>query len=190
MDKKALSESDICDRYITPAVERAGWATEQWRREFGFTDGKMIVRGKLVARGKRKRADYLLFHKPNLPIAVIEAKDNNHSVRAGMQQALDYAETARRAVRVLLERRRVRAPRQDRHLSGDRDEPHARRVPHPRRAVAPLQASGGASTTTSRSSSPPEPQRDRRQGSLATTSSSRSTARSRPSPRARSGSCS
>jgi hypothetical protein len=52
VDKTALSESDICDRYITPALERAGWATEQWRREFGFTDGKMIVRGNLVARGK------------------------------------------------------------------------------------------------------------------------------------------
>lgn len=92
MDKKALSESDICDRYITPALGRAGWANDHWRREFGFTDGKMIVRGKLVARGKPRRADYLLFHKPNLPIAVVEAKDNNHSVRAGMQQALDYAE--------------------------------------------------------------------------------------------------
>jgi type I restriction enzyme R subunit len=92
-NKKALSESDICDRYITPAVTRAGWATNRWRREFGFTDGKIIVRGKLVARAKRKRVDYLLFHKPNLPIALIEAKDNNHSVGSGMQQALAYAET-------------------------------------------------------------------------------------------------
>ncbi|MDE0805898.1 MAG: DEAD/DEAH box helicase family protein, partial [Acidimicrobiales bacterium] len=87
------SESDICDRYITPAVTGAGWSPSQWRREFGFTDGKIIVRGKLVARGKRKRTDYLLFHKPNLPIALIEAKDNTHSVGAGMQQALAYAET-------------------------------------------------------------------------------------------------
>ena len=92
MDKTALSESDICDRYITPALERSGWATEHRRREYGFTDGKMIVRGNLVARGKARRADYLLFHKPNMPIAVIEAKDAKHSVRAGMQQALDYAE--------------------------------------------------------------------------------------------------
>ena len=92
MDKTALSESDICDRYITPALERAGWASEHWRREYGFTDGKMIVRGNLVARGKARRADYLLFYKPNIPIAVIEAKDAKHSVRAGMQQALDYAE--------------------------------------------------------------------------------------------------
>lgn len=92
-NKKALSESDICDRYITPAVTKAGWAANQWRREFGFTDGKIIVRGKLVARGKRKRADYLLFHTPDRPIAVLEAKDNTHSVGAGMQQALAYAET-------------------------------------------------------------------------------------------------
>lgn len=92
-NKKALSESDICDRYVTPAITTAGWATNQWRREFGFTDGKIIVRGKLVARGKRKRLDYLLFQAPNLPIALIEAKDNNHSVGSGMQQALAYAET-------------------------------------------------------------------------------------------------
>ena len=64
----------------------------RWRREFAFTDGKIIVRGKLVARGKQKRTDYLLFHTPHLPIAVIEAKDNNHSVGLGMQQALAYAE--------------------------------------------------------------------------------------------------
>lgn len=92
-NKKALSESDICDRYVTPAATKAGWAANQWRPEYGFTDGKIIVRGKLVARGKRKRVDYLLFHTPNLPIALVEAKDNNHSVGAGMQQALAYAET-------------------------------------------------------------------------------------------------
>jgi type I restriction enzyme R subunit len=93
MNKKALSEADICDRYITPAVVKAGWAANQWRREFYFTDGKIIVRGKLVARGKRKRTDYLLFYKPNLPIALIESKANTHSVGSGMQQGLAYAET-------------------------------------------------------------------------------------------------
>ena len=91
MNKKALSESDICDRYISPALESAGWDNTMWRREFQFTDGRIIVRNKLVARGKSKRADYLLFLKPNLPIAVIEAKDNNHSLGAGMQQGLGYA---------------------------------------------------------------------------------------------------
>ena len=92
VNKKALSESDICDRFVTPALSTAGWTASQWRREYGFTDGKIIVRGKLVVRGKRKRTDYLLFYKPNLPIAVIEAKDNNHAVGSGMQQSLSYAE--------------------------------------------------------------------------------------------------
>ena len=92
-NKKALSESYICDRYITPSVTKDGWAANRWRREYGFTDGKIIVRGKLVARCKRKRLNYLLFHTPNLPMALIEAKDNNHSVGSGMQQGLAYAET-------------------------------------------------------------------------------------------------
>lgn len=91
MNKKSLTESDICDRFITPAMEQAGWTNQQWRREYGFTDGKIIVRGKLVARGKKKRVDYLLFYKPNIPIAIIEAKDNKHTVGAGMQQGLGYA---------------------------------------------------------------------------------------------------
>jgi type I restriction enzyme R subunit len=91
MNKKALSEADICERFVTPAVQKGGWSKHQWRREYFFTDGRIIVRGKLVARGKRKRVDYLLFHKPDLPIALIEAKDNNHSVGAGMQQGLAYA---------------------------------------------------------------------------------------------------
>lgn len=93
MTKKSLSESDICDRYITPAVDAAGWKKSQIRREYSFTDGQMIVRGQLTTRGKRKRADYLLFYPQNQPIAVIEAKDNKHSLGAGMQQALGYAET-------------------------------------------------------------------------------------------------
>jgi type I restriction enzyme, R subunit len=65
----------------------------QIREEVAFTKGRIIVRGKLVTRGKPKRADYILYYKPNIPIAVIEAKDNNHSVGDGMQQALDYAVT-------------------------------------------------------------------------------------------------
>ena len=91
MNKKYLSESDICDRFITPSIVQSGWEAHQWRREYAFTDGRIIVRGKMVARGKKKRADYLLFYKPNLPIAVIEAKDNNHSVGAGMQQGIAYS---------------------------------------------------------------------------------------------------
>lgn len=93
MVKKSLSERDICTKYITPAVQVAGWDLHtQIREEVTFTAGRIIVRGKLHSRGKAKRADYVLYHKPNQPIAVIEAKDNTHSVGHGMQQALDYAE--------------------------------------------------------------------------------------------------
>ena len=92
MDKRNLSERDVCTKYITPAIENAGWnKLTQFREEVTFTDGKIYVKGKLTARGTRKRADYILYYKPNIPVAIIEAKDNNHSVRAGMQQALDYA---------------------------------------------------------------------------------------------------
>ena len=93
MDKKTLSERDICTKFITPAVEKSGWNTlTQLLEEVSFTDGKIYVRGKLTARGNQKRADYILYYKPNIPIAIIEAKDNKHSVRAGIQQALDYAQ--------------------------------------------------------------------------------------------------
>lgn len=92
MDKKSLSERDICTKYITPAIETAGWDKHnQLLEEVSFTDGKIYVRGKLTARGAKKRADYILYYKPNIPIAIVEAKDNKHSVGAGMQQALDYA---------------------------------------------------------------------------------------------------
>jgi len=92
MNKKSLSERDICTKFITPAIEKAGWnKLTQLLEEVSFTDGKIYVRGKLTARGKAKRADYILYYKPNIPVAIIEAKDNNHSVRAGIQQALDYA---------------------------------------------------------------------------------------------------
>ncbi len=92
MDKKTLSERDICTKFITPALEKADWNKQtQFLEEVYFTDGKIYVRGKLTKRGKAKKADYILYYKPNIPIAVIEAKDNNHSVRAGIQQALDYA---------------------------------------------------------------------------------------------------
>ncbi len=93
IDKKTLSERDICTKFITPAVEKAGWdKVTQLLEEVSFTDGKIYVRGKLTARGNQKRADYILYYKPNIPIAIIEAKDNKHSVRAGIQQALDYAQ--------------------------------------------------------------------------------------------------
>lgn len=92
MNKKTLSERDICTKFITPALEKAGWDKHlQILEEVSFTDGKIYVRGKLTARGTKKRADYILYYKPNIPVAIIEAKDNKHSVRAGIQQALEYA---------------------------------------------------------------------------------------------------
>ena len=93
MDKKSLSERDIRHRFITPALRKAGWDDmTQIREEVAFTKGRVIVRGRLVSRGRGKRADYVLSCKPNIPIAVIEAKDGAHAVGDGMQQALDYAE--------------------------------------------------------------------------------------------------
>ncbi len=92
MNKKLLTERDICTKYITPALERAGWdIATQIREEFPLTKGRIIVRGKLHTRAQHKRVDYVLFYKPNIPIAVIEAKENSHSLGDGMQQALGYA---------------------------------------------------------------------------------------------------
>ena len=96
MNKKALTEADIRTKFITPAL--VGPNGDKWnvmtqiREEAYFTKGRVIVRGKTVKRGEAKKADYILSYKPNLPLAVLEAKDNNHAVGAGMQQALEYAE--------------------------------------------------------------------------------------------------
>ncbi len=93
MDKTGLSERDICTKFITPAIATAGWDIQaQVREEVQLTKGRVIVRGKMVSRGTPKRADYVLYYRPNLPIAVVEAKDSGHSVGAGMQQAIGYAE--------------------------------------------------------------------------------------------------
>jgi len=93
MNKKTLSERDICTKFIAPAITAAGWDIQrQVREEVSFTQGRIIVRGKLHSRGQSRRADFILYHQPNLPLAVIEAKDNTHAVGDGMQQALSYAE--------------------------------------------------------------------------------------------------
>ena len=93
MDKKSLTEQDVCSKYILPAVTASGWDLKyQIREQVSFTAGKIIVRGKTVSRGEKKRADFILYYKNDLPIAIIEAKDNNHSVGSGMEQALGYAE--------------------------------------------------------------------------------------------------
>ena len=94
-DKKALSERDICTKYITPAIERAGWDVQtQVRENVHLTKGRVIVRGRLVSRGTAKFADYVLYYQPsaNIPRAIVEAKDNNHGVGDGMQQGLGYAD--------------------------------------------------------------------------------------------------
>src|SRR6187200_2036194 len=94
MDKRSLTERDICTKFILPALKRAGWDEMlQVREEVFFTNGRIIVRGKLVTRGKAKKADIVLYFKPNIPIALIEAKDNSHSVGNGIQQGLEYAVT-------------------------------------------------------------------------------------------------
>jgi type I restriction enzyme, R subunit len=93
--KKTLSETDICDKFITPAVQHAGWDLhEQIFREYTLRPGRVVVRGKSSSRDPKSvlRADYVLCHKANIPLAVIEAKDNNHALGAGMAQAINYAQ--------------------------------------------------------------------------------------------------
>jgi type I restriction enzyme, R subunit len=99
MDKRELSERDICSKFITPAILNADWSQNQLREEVKLTDGRVAVRGKMASRVKNpdakggpKRADYVLYAHPNLAIAVVEAKQNKFSVGHGMQQALAYAE--------------------------------------------------------------------------------------------------
>jgi type I restriction enzyme R subunit len=96
MNKKDLTEADIRTKFITPAIlgqDGSKWdVMTQMREEYFFTKGRVIVQGKTTTRGEPKKADYILSYKPNLMLAVVEAKDNNHSVGAGMQQALEYAE--------------------------------------------------------------------------------------------------
>ncbi len=87
-----MNEAEICDTFITPAIGKAGWIATQIRREYTFTAGRVNVQGNVASRRKKKRADYLLLYRPNLPLAVVEAKDDSHPVGGGMQQALGYAE--------------------------------------------------------------------------------------------------
>ena len=92
INKKDLTEADIRTKFITPAIVEAGWnRMSQIREEYGITKGRIVARGKTCRREMPLKADYVLFYKPNKPIAVVEAKDNNHTVSAGMQQALQYA---------------------------------------------------------------------------------------------------
>lgn len=90
LDKKQMTEEDIKLHYITPAIQ-ASWGLERITMETRITDGRINLRGNLVARGTPKKADYVIYLAPNKPIAIIEAKDNNHSVSYGLQQAKTYA---------------------------------------------------------------------------------------------------
>ena len=93
MDKKKLTERDICTKFINPALKQAGWDIQsQVREEFPVTNGRIIVRGRMHTRARPRRADYVLNYKKNMPLAIIEAKDNKHSLGDGMQQALAYSD--------------------------------------------------------------------------------------------------
>lgn len=95
MDKKSLTEQEIRTRFITPAIKALGWSDTQVREEYAITNGRIVARGGSYKREKAKYADYILFYKPHIPLAVVEAKDNNHTISDGMQQALDYAQSLR-----------------------------------------------------------------------------------------------
>ena len=90
-NKKDLKEQEIRTLYISPALKNKGWETGQnMREEYYFTDGRVVIAGSQHSTAEGKKADYLLYHNGK-PIAVVEAKDNKHSVGAGIQQAIDYA---------------------------------------------------------------------------------------------------
>ena len=91
--KKSLSDRDIISKFVLPAVKNVGWEDKQIREEVSFTNGRIFVNGTKIKRGERKRADIILYYEPNIPVAVIEVKDNTHTVGAGIQQALEYART-------------------------------------------------------------------------------------------------
>ena len=87
-----MTEEDIKQKLITPAIKKSGWKDNQINYEYAFTDGRFILKKKDVIRDKPKRADYLLSYKSNIPLAIIEAKSDKYSIGHGIQQAIDYAE--------------------------------------------------------------------------------------------------
>ncbi|MCW7555097.1 type I restriction enzyme HsdR N-terminal domain-containing protein [Endozoicomonas gorgoniicola] len=92
IDNSKLTETDIITKFILPAIKDSGWDDmTQIRQEVKLRDGKVVVRGRVAARKKVKSADIVLYHKPSMPLAVIEAKANKHEIGKGMQQGLDYA---------------------------------------------------------------------------------------------------
>jgi type I restriction enzyme R subunit len=92
MDKKSLSEQDICSKFVLPAILSTGWdLASQIREQKTFTAGRIQVHGKTISRGEKKRADFILYYKNHMPVAVVEAKDNTHTPGAGLEQAKKYA---------------------------------------------------------------------------------------------------
>ncbi len=87
-----MTEEEVKLNYITPAIETAGWQKKQIRMEYAINAGKIVVRGNVARRLPKKKADYVLFYKENLPLAIIEAKDNSHNIGDGMFQAQEYAD--------------------------------------------------------------------------------------------------
>ena len=87
-----LTETEVRSRLIRPAIQNRGWSDFQIGEEKSFTAGRIIVRGKTVSRGERKRADFILYYKPNIPLAIVEAKDSSHRVGDGIAQAREYGE--------------------------------------------------------------------------------------------------
>lgn len=91
LDKKQMTEEDIKLQYITPAIQTK-WGLDRITMETKITDGRINLKGNIVIREKPKKADYVLYLNKNKPIAIVEAKDNNHSVSYGLQQAITYAQ--------------------------------------------------------------------------------------------------
>lgn len=87
-----MTEEEVKLNYITPAIENAGWIKKQIRMEYSINAGKIVVRGNVAKRLPKKKADYVLFYKENMPLAIVEAKDNNHNIGDGMFQAQEYAD--------------------------------------------------------------------------------------------------
>ena len=88
-----MNEADTRLKLIDPAILKSWNRDTQVFTEYCFTDGEIVVRGNFVSRKDKKKADYLLMYAPNIPIAIVEAKDTNHTVSAGLQQGMGYAKT-------------------------------------------------------------------------------------------------
>ena len=91
LDKSEMTEEDVKLQYITPAI-LAKWDCGHVTMETRITDGRINLKGNFVVREKPKKADYVLYLEKNKPIAIVEAKDNSHSVSYGLQQAITYAQ--------------------------------------------------------------------------------------------------